>query len=181
MTEIWKDIEGYEGLYQVSNLGRVKSLERRVRAKKPGTTQRIKERIRKFSYTTEGYAYVVLSKEGVHKTILVHRLVADAFVPNPDNLPCVNHKDEDKKNDTSDNLEWCTYSYNNTYKDVHRRRNLDNVKRMVIQYDLEMNEIKRWSLMSDACREYNIGPGNMAKCCKGERVHCAGFKWRYYE
>ena len=104
MTEIWKDIKGYEGLYQVSNLGRVKSLERRVRAKKPGTTQRIKERIRKFSYTTEGYAYVVLSKEGVHKTILVHRLVADAFVPNPDNLPCVNHKDEDKKNDTSDNL-----------------------------------------------------------------------------
>ena len=181
MTEIWKDIEGYEGLYQISNFGRIKSLERRVKGKKPGTTQHIKEKIRKFSYTTEGYAYVVLAKEGVNKTILVHRLVAKAFIPNPDNLPCVNHKDENKQNDFVENLEWCTYSYNNIYKNIHRRRNLDNVNRKVIQYDLEMNEIKRWDSLTEPCSFYGIAAGNMIKCCKGERIHCAGFKWRYYE
>lgn len=181
MIEIWKDIEGYEGLYQISNFGRVKSLERRVRAKKPGTTQLIREKIRKLSYTTEGYSYVVLAKEGVNKTFLVHRIVAKTFIPNPENLPCVNHKDENKQNDFVENLEWCTYSYNNTYKDIHRRRNLDNVNRKVIQYDLEMNEIKRWDSLIEPCSFYGIAVGNMIKCCKGERIHCAGFKWRYYE
>ena len=122
MTEIWKDIEGYEGLYQISNLGRVKSLERRVKAKKPGTTQRIKEKIRKFSYTTEGYAYVVLSKEGVHKTILVHRLVANAFLTNIENKPIVHHKDRQKRNNNLRNLEFLTKEeHMRAHKEIEKR------------------------------------------------------------
>lgn len=180
MNEIFKDIKGYEGLYQISNLGRVKSLERRVRAKKPGTTQLIREKFRKFSYTTEGYAYVALAKEGKNKTCLVHRLVAEAFIENPNNLQCVNHKDENKQNNNVENLEWCDYSYNNTYKNIHLRRNLDNVNRVVIQYDLDMHEIKRWNSIIEAANFYNVDSSNICACCMYRRNHCAGFKWRYF-
>ena len=103
MTEIWKDIDGYEGLYQVSNLGRVKSLHHN------------KEKILKGSYAKEGYHLISLSKEGTQKRCLVHRLVATAFIPNPYKLECVNHKDENPRNNNVDNLEWCTKAYNNCY------------------------------------------------------------------
>ena len=181
MEEIWKDIKDYEGCYQVSNLGRIKSLERKVRGKSPQSLQIVKEKIRVLSHTTEGYTYVVLAKNGKNKTFLVHRLVAEAFIPNPNNLKCVNHKDENKQNDCADNLEWCTYSYNNTYKDIHLRRNMDNTTRKIIQYDLDMNEIKRWNSIAEASKFYNIQQSNIISCCKGKRTHCAGFKWRYYE
>lgn len=183
--EIWKDIVGYEGLYQISNFGRVKSLERWVTAKfgrtKEYSKQLIKEKIRKISYNQNGYALVVLAKQGHNKTYLLHRLVAAAFVENPNNLTIVNHKDENPHNNRWDNLEWCDYTYNNTYRDIHLRRNQDNVARKIIQYDLDMHEIKRWDIASDAAKFYNIALPNIFKCCKGERTHCAGFKWRYYE
>lgn len=183
--EIWKDIEGYEGLYQISNLGRVKSLERWVTANwgktKKLSKQLIKEKIRKISYNSNGYALVVLAKQGKNKTYLLHRLVASAFVDNPNNLTIVNHKDENPSNNRYDNLEWCDYTYNNTYRDIHLKRNVDNVARKIIQYDLDMNEIKRWNIASDAAKYYDIALSNILKCCKGERTHCAGFKWRYYE
>ena len=102
-NEIWKDIDGYKGLYQVSNLGRVKSLHHN------------KEKILKGSYTKEGYHLISLSKEGTQKRYLVHRLVATAFIPNLYKLECVNHKDENPRNNNVDNLEWCTKAYNNCY------------------------------------------------------------------
>lgn len=120
MEEIWKDIEGYEGFYQVSSLGRIKSLERRVKARY--NYQVIKEKIRKLNKTTAGYLYVVLSKEGINKTHLVHQLVAKAFLQKIDNLECINHIDENKENNSITNLEWCSYQYNNTYKNIHLRR-----------------------------------------------------------
>ena len=106
LFEIWKDIEGYAGLYQVSNLGRVKSLK----------VSKIKsERIRKSYQQSSGYISIVLCKNGKVTNHKIHRLVANAFIDNPDNLPEINHKDEDKTNNCVDNLEWCDSSYNKNY------------------------------------------------------------------
>jgi hypothetical protein len=109
MQEIWKDIIGYEGLYQVSNLGRVKSFHKWKRASCPD------EYILKSEPNNRGYHQVMLYKDGHRHKFLVHRLVASVFVPNPDNLPHINHIDEDISNNRASNLEWCTPLYNNCY------------------------------------------------------------------
>ena len=100
MEEIWKDIEGYEGLYQISNLGRVWSVRKEI-YRKPTIVS--------------GYYGVSLTKDGQFDIFTIHRLVAKAFIPNPLNLPQVNHKDENKLNNRVDNLEWCTAKYNSNY------------------------------------------------------------------
>lgn len=100
--EIWKDIDGYDGFYQVSNLGNVRSSK---------TKQNIY-----YSDTNKGYFRVNLYKNKKRKSYSIHRLVAEYFLDNPNNYPCVNHKDCNKKNNRVDNLEWCTYKYNNNYK-----------------------------------------------------------------
>ena len=105
MIEIWKDIEGYENLYQVSNLGRVKSLNYNHTGK---------EKIMK-AKKDKGYLRVQLYKDGKPKFYSVHRLVATSFLPNPNNLSQVNHIDEDKSNNIVDNLEWCSAKYNSNY------------------------------------------------------------------
>ena len=104
--EEWKDIKGYEGIYQISNKGRVKSLN----YKRTG-----KEKILKLSSDTNGYKKITLFKNSKRKTYSIHKLVAEAFLPNPDNLPVVNHKDENKLNNNVENLEWCTQEYNVKY------------------------------------------------------------------
>lgn len=109
MEEIWKDITGYEGLYQVSNLGNVKSFRGSTKYGKP------KEFILKPSVINSGYGVVTLYSGTSKSKHQIHRLVASAFIPNPFNLPCVNHKDENKLNNRVENLEWCTYQYNNNY------------------------------------------------------------------
>ena len=126
MQEIWKDIEGYEGLYQVSNKGRVKSLSRLVvRVGKPNYIT--KEKILKCSELKgTGYPAVKLGSNNNFKSMLVHRLVAQAFIPNPDNLPCVNHKDETRNNNDVRNLEWCTQKYNCNYGTARQRNSLHN-------------------------------------------------------
>jgi hypothetical protein len=111
-NEIWKDIPNYEGLYQVSNLGRVKALER-VFTRKDGIEIRRNERI--VNQTLNTYYYVQLRKDRKNIHFAVHRLVCMAFYPNPNNYPCVNHKDENKLNNNVDNLEWCTQKYNLNY------------------------------------------------------------------
>ena len=111
MTEIWKDIEGYEGCYQVSNLGFIKSLER-VIITKQGLKKRHKERILKNTLFGTGYLCVPLTKNGTRKNYQVHRLVAQAFIPNPENKRTVNHKDSDKTNNCVENLEWHTHKEN---------------------------------------------------------------------
>lgn len=114
--EIWKDIEGYEGLYQVSNMGRVRSLDR-----KDARGHRIKGKMLADCRTRCGYRMVGLHQGGNAKCWLIHRLVAMAFLDNPSNLPEVNHKDENKANNAVSNLEWCTAFYNNTYNGRHKR------------------------------------------------------------
>ena len=126
MQEIWEDIEGYEGLYQVSNKGRVKSLSRLVvRVGKPNYIT--KEKILKCSELKgTGYPSVRLGSNNNFKSMLVHRLVAQAFIPNPNNLPCVNHKDETRNNNDVRNLEWCTQKYNCNYGTARQRNSLHN-------------------------------------------------------
>ena len=112
VEEIYKDIKDLEGLYQVSNLGNVKSLNYHRSGKskllKPGKDK-------------NGYLFVILSKNGKMKTFRVHRLVAETFIPNPNNLPCVNHKDENPSNNNISNLEWCDYQYNNSYGNHNKK------------------------------------------------------------
>lgn len=123
MEEIWKDIKGYEGLYQVSNLGRVRSLDREVDCMRGEYIEKrlYKGRIKKPSTGSDGYKRVHLNRDRNPKCFLIHRLVAEAFIDNTYNDECVNHKDEDKSNNIVSNLEWCTYQYNNIYNDRHIR------------------------------------------------------------
>ena len=109
--EEWKDIKGYEGIYQISNKGRVKTL---------GNNRR-KEKIREGIEDNRGYKRISLCKNGKEKKYSIHRLVAQAFLPNPDNLPVVNHKDENKLNNNVENLEWCTQEYNVNYSSSNGR------------------------------------------------------------
>ena len=114
MEEIWKDIPGYEGIYVVSNFGKVKSLQR-TRKGSYGSIRIVYEKILNHKIDKDGYHIVTLSKEGKTKCIGVHRLVAQAFLPNIYNLPMINHKDENPSNNFVDNLEWCTAKYNRNY------------------------------------------------------------------
>lgn len=111
MNEIWKPVAGYEGIYEVSSLGRVRSLDREV-ANRWGTTRSVPGTIRTIAVKREGYCFVNLFRKQRAKPMYVHRLVAIAFLPNPDRLPQVNHIDGDKANNRADNLEWCNASHN---------------------------------------------------------------------
>ena len=122
--EVWRPIKGYEGLYEVSNLGRIKSLPRK-QVILNGKERTYYDR-GEFIFNTNGqesrYLIVTLHKNGTRRSLQIHRLVAQAFLPNPNNLPCVNHKDENTFNNAASNLEWCTHAYNLNYS-LNRRRN----------------------------------------------------------
>ena len=119
--EIWKDIKDYEGLYQISNYGRVKSLPRMMKKRK------CEEIIKTPSVLPKGYLKVSLCKNGEIKYYFIHRLVAEMFIPNPNNLPCVNHKDCNTSNNNVNNLEWVTHKENNSYKNHHLKRNVSSI------------------------------------------------------
>ena len=125
MIEFWKDIKGYEGFYQVSNLGRVKSLSRSIYYSKGYTVYR-KGKIKKPSFDKNGYPQIGLCKNGTVITRKIHRLVAEAFIPNPENKPEINHKDENKTNNYVDNLEWVTEKENVNYGYGAKRRAKSN-------------------------------------------------------
>ena len=126
-TQVWKDVVGYEGLYQVSSEGNVRVLPRTIVDTGKGGTKRVRHHDMKqlaLSLNRQGYYTISLTKDKKQKNWLVSRLVAIAFIPNPDNLPCVNHKDENSQNNKVENLEWCTRAYNNSYGTIcERRRN----------------------------------------------------------
>lgn len=126
--EIWRDIPGFEGLYQVSNLGRVRSLDRVVRRNTfcGQIQERRKGRILKTISKPTGYLFCSLSKDNTPETRLIHRLVAEAFIPNPNNYPCINHRNEDKTDNRVENLEWCTQRYNVNYGTSRERASTNN-------------------------------------------------------
>lgn len=144
MKEEWKDIKGYEGLYQVSNLGRVKSLERETIIGKNRIVHQ-KEKIMKYT-TRSGYYNLVLRKNGKRTSKQVHRLVAEAFIPNPTNLSIVNHIDYNRKNNVVSNLEWCTQKENVEWSKchMHGRRNVNysNTKERYISYRKSTNKYR---------------------------------------
>lgn len=191
-NEIWKDIPEYEGLYQVSNLGNVRSLNY-------NKTKKIK--VLKQGIQKKGYLFITLSKEGKHKSYNAHRLVAKVFIPNPNNLPQVNHKDEDKTNNSVENLEWCSAEYNVNYgtrTDRHRQnmigKNIGNpkIKTMLGKFGKEHNNskpinqytkegvlIKIWDCAADVKRELGFNQQNIGKCAMGKRKTANGFIWKY--
>lgn len=184
MDEIWKDIEGYEGLYQVSNLGNVKSLDRNfVVLNKKGFKQHIRQkgRLLKKQNGSCGYKIVNLSKDNIHKTHMIHRLVAKTFLPNPLNLPEVNHKDECKDNNALYNLEWCTSKYNANYGTRNQRCICQNQIKPVNQLSKNGDFIKRWDSITDAHKALNIDMSQISGVCKHKKeyVTAGGYKWEY--
>ena len=168
MNEEWRDIKGYEGLYQVSNLGRVKSLNCRGHK---GCIGILTPRL-----DGKGYEMVALYKEGKARNTKVHRLVAQAFIPNPNNYPQVNHKDENKTNNNVKNLEWCTNEYNHNYGTRNERVGKLLSKKVIC---ITTGEI--FNSMREACRKYNIHTGSMTECCQGKRKTAGGYKWEYFK
>lgn len=167
MEEIWKNIFGYEGLYQISNHGRVKSL-------KFGKEKILKSRKDKY-----GYHQVILSKEGKIKNHLIHRLVAYAFIDNPNNLPQVNHKDEDKTNNMVENLEYCDRIYNLNYG-THNERMAKAKSIPILQFTKQGEFIKKWDSAIQVERVLGFNSCNIYMCCKGRRKSAHDYKWRYY-
>lgn len=176
--EIWKDIKGYEGLYQVSNLGRVKSLEKTIYCQKRSNFK-VKEKILKLGTHKRGYKTIMLHKNNLVKLCLVHRLVAKAFIPNPENLPQVNHKDENKENNCVDNLEWCTNEYNSYYGTRLQRSAEHQPRKQIAQYDINGNFIRIWNSIAEAERTLKIN--NICKVCKGEYKQTKGYIFNYIE
>ena len=176
MEEIWKDIKDYEGLYQVSNWGRVKSLDRWVKSCY-GSKQLKKGQVLKICNDLNGYLFVSLCKNGKHTIYLVHRLVAEAFIPNPYNLPQVNHKDEDKQNNHYLNLEWCTHEYNVNYG-TRNKKVAEKLSKPVLQYTLDDQFVKEWKSIKE-CGRNGFVSANIYKCCNGKRKKHKGFIWRY--
>lgn len=177
MQEIWKDIPGYEGRYKVSSLGNVKSL------------------LSKKLMTPSGQPYktVTLSSYGVRTTKRVHRLVAEAFVENPNGFTVVNHKDENKANNSASNLEWCTHKQNCRYSfELHPdriaciqtedalRKRTQRLSQRVEQRDLETGEvIAVYDSAKEAGRQTGFSQGNISSCCRGRYKQAYGYTWNY--
>ena len=174
--EIWKDIKGYEGSYQISNRGLVKSLN---------FNHTNKEKILKDKINRKGYRYVTLYCNSKAKYMSIHRLVAEAFILNPNNMPQVNHIDGNKGNNTVENLEWCTEKENVQHAiktgllKPYGSNNSRSVK--IKQLDLNNNLLKIFNSISEAGSLLNIKgkPTGISKVCKGKRVTAYGYKWLY--
>ena len=172
MTEVWKDVKNYEGLYQISNLGNVKRISSGKRLK---------------PYNRKGYIRVALSKDDTTKHIDIHRLVAQAFIPNPENKPEVNHKDENKLNNEVSNLEWVTRKENikhsiktgTAYQNVHGSIKNKRCKK-VAQYDLDGNLLRIWNSTREPEHILGYAHNNIRNAClKGWNNY--GYKWKYIE
>ncbi|WP_207758096.1 NUMOD4 domain-containing protein [Clostridium botulinum] len=188
--EIWKDIVGYEGIYQVSNRGNVRSLNRLDSA-----GHKLKGRIRKFKQNKDGYFEISLCKDGERGYYRVHRLVALAFLDNPSKFPLVNHKDCNRTNNIVSNLEWCTEQYNVTYSDAkekmvantnyktremkYNRKELAKKQcKRVYQYDLDYKLVKAWDSMREAERN-GFSRSCILKCCNNQQSKHQEYIWSF--
>lgn len=173
--EKWVDIKGFEGLYQVSNYGRVKSMNYNSTGK---------EKIMSGNVDKYGYRKVTLTNNKKKYSKMVHRLVADAFIPNPSNLPSVNHKDEVKTNNFVENLEWCTVSYNNSYgkrlERLSKTKTNGKTSKKVYQYTIDGVLIKVWDSANE-CGRNGFRTSHVSACClrKPHSNTHKGYKWSY--
>ncbi len=171
MKEIWKDIDGTSGRYQVSNLGNVRAFTRFRNGE-----------LLKFGKYSNGYLFVHFAKDtdkkGERHSYLIHRLVAQAFIPNPENLPQVNHKDEDKTNNKVENLEWCTHIYNQNYGTKNQRIGEKNkLSHGKLVYCVELDRVFRSAM--EAARFVGRNGTNISAVCRGKEKTCAGYHWEY--
>lgn len=172
MQEIWKDIPGYEGLYQVSNQGNIKSFVK-------STKHQNQSHLLKQHVNNSGYFYVQLYiDKGKRKHFLVHKLVAMAFLENPNNYPCVNHKDENKLNNCVDNLEYCTYQYNNAYGTA-KIRTFTSKSKPVQQLTLDGIWLATYHSPETAAKLLNVSRTAIIDCCNGKKDFSFGYKWQY--
>lgn len=172
---MWKDVKNYEGLYLVSNLGRIKSVRN--------------NKILSPFINTRGRYQIRFKVNGKITRPFVHRLVAEAFIPNPHNYPEINHKDENKLNNEVSNLEWCTTKYNANYGTRNKRISETNRKNgtyerqskerayIIDQYDLDGIFIKRWDSATEINRQTGYLKSNILRCCHGKTRTAYGYKW----
>ena len=178
--EEWKDIKGFEGLYAISNYGRVKSLKRICRANTCGL-RTIEEKILSPCVASSGYCIVVLSKNGAHKSCSIHRLVAEAFIENPENKKEVNHKDECKTNNIFTNLEWCDRAYNANYGTSVKRCSAKKFKK-VAQIDINSGVVIRVFPSAKLAEEMTgISRKNISMVCLNKRKIAGGYIWKFAE
>lgn len=192
--EIWKDVKGYEGLYQVSNLGRLRSLDRYVRHKKIGSTRLLKGKIMSPTISkSTGYLVTILYRKGKGSQVTVHRLVAETFLPNPTEKPEVNHINGIRDDDRAENLEWVNRSENQLHayrvlnrkckvpKKEQRQQYLDESSKKVIQYEIQIivKEKARYNSIREAERQTGIVHTSISKCCRHKQEKAGGYIWRY--
>ena len=168
MQEIWKNIKGYNGRYQISNNGNVRSLN---------YNNTNKTHLLAKTLTADGYYRIGLNKDKKQKRFFVHKLVAETFISNPNNFSIINHIDGNKLNNNVNNLEYCTQSHN--IKEAYRLKLMKPRKLKVNQYDLSGNFIKMWNSIKDVEVFYNNR--HISDCCKGKRKTACGYIWRYAE
>lgn len=194
--EIWKDIKGYEGYYQASNLGRVRSLDRTVKNKS------FKGKILKPRYNSKGYTTTALSINGVQKNYLTHRLIALTFIPNPNDYREINHKNEIKDDNSADNLEWCDRVYNMNYGSIKEtiRKNVSGVnnphygkhhseetkeklrvahEKKIAQYTKDDELIKIWESATQAANALGLTSSAINSCLRNRAKTAGGFVWKY--
>ena len=178
-NEVWKDVPNYEGIYKVSNFGRIKMVKRTL-IDSLGKKINKKEHILK-PRTGNRYYMIALYKNGKREDLLLHRLIAQTFIPNPENKPFVNHKDENCFNNCSDNLMWCTQKENMNWGTINERMSKNSKsKRKVNQYDMDGNFIKQWDCMTDFYKSKGLKlKTGIIECCKGRRQSHMGYKWKY--
>lgn len=180
MNEIWKDIKDYPN-YQISNFGNVKSLSNNFSRK---------EKILKHG-KLKGYLFVQLSKNGKIKCYRVHRLVAEAFIPNPDNKPCIDHINTDRSDNRVCNLRWCSHKENMnnilTIDKMSKNAHLKNkfgaehpLSKPIIQFSKDGEFIRKWENAVEVKKELGIDNSSVSKCCKGKMKSTGGYIWRYY-
>lgn len=182
MEEVWKDIEGFEGYYQVSNLGRVRSLDRIIifdNGKSKEEKTLLKGKILCITKQTQGYSQVGLCKQGTQKSYRLNRLVANAFIPKIEGKIYVNHIDGDKDNNRVDNLEWVTNSENINH--AYRTGLLKHWTRAVLKIDDYGNIIKEYGSLKEAAEDNNTVKSNICLACKVKQKKAIGYYWRYKE
>ncbi len=181
MTEEWKDIKGYEGRYQVSNLGRVKALRRTVSGHNQygeWTRTEPEQIMAQKLQNTDRLQVGLRDAEGKRKTFYVYRLVAEAFVPNPDNLPTVNHKNEDHHDNRAENLEWMTKAENNRYG-THIQRCREALRMSVEMLTDEGQHVAYFDSMSEAAEKSGCPLSSIHRCCYGRQETTNGYRFKF--
>lgn len=179
-AEVWKSVKGFEGLYAISNYGRVKSLKRICRANTCGLGT-IEKKILSPGISSSGYCIVVLSKNGARKSCSIHRLVAEAFIENPENKKEVNHKDECKTNNMFTNLEWCDRAYNVNYGTGVKRSAVKRFKK-VAQIDINSGVVIRVFPSAKLAEEMTgVSRKYISMVCLNKRKMAGGYIWKFAE